>query len=255
VKVRDEGQRVVAWFSCGGPSAVTAKLAIAKYGAERVTVAYCDTGSEHSDNERFLADCERWLGKTVTRLKSDTYSTTWDVFEKRRFLRGPRGAPCTTELKKIVRQRFERSDDIQCFGYTADRMDAQRAERFRLNNFELMIETPLIDGNLSRSDCLAMLDRAGIAIPAMYLLGFNNNNCIGCVKAETAGYWNRVRRHFPATFDRMAKLERELGYALVRIAKQPVWLDELDPTLGANDEEPQFDCSLFCHIAEDEIAA
>ena len=67
--------RVVVWFSCGAPSAVAAKLALVKYG-ERVVVAYCDTGSEHEDNKRFLVNCERWLGVDVTRLKSAKYNDT-----------------------------------------------------------------------------------------------------------------------------------------------------------------------------------
>ena len=40
----------------------------------------------------------------------------------------------------------------------------------------------------------------------MYKLGYNNNNCIGCVKGGQA-YWNKIRIDFPETFNKMAKLE------------------------------------------------
>jgi hypothetical protein len=70
--------RLLGWFSCGAASAVAVKLT----GAEPV---YCEAGSEHPDNERFLADCERWFGAPVTRLRGG-YQDTWEVWEKRRYL-------------------------------------------------------------------------------------------------------------------------------------------------------------------------
>lgn len=57
---------------------------------------------------------------------------------------------------------------------------------------------------------MGMLWKAGIEIPAMYKMGYNNNNCIGCVKGGM-GYWNKIRKDFPKVFDRMAKIEREVG--------------------------------------------
>ena len=55
--------RIIGWFSCGAASAVAVKLT-------RALPVYCDTGAEHPDNIRFLADCERWFGLKVERLKS-----------------------------------------------------------------------------------------------------------------------------------------------------------------------------------------
>jgi hypothetical protein len=43
--------RTLAWFSCGVASAVATML------ASTSEPVYCETGSEHPDNERFLADC------------------------------------------------------------------------------------------------------------------------------------------------------------------------------------------------------
>ncbi len=55
-----------------------------------------------------------------------------------------------------------------------------------------------------------MIERAGIELPAMYKLGYRNNNCIGCPKGGM-GYWNKIRVDFPEVFERMAALQRELG--------------------------------------------
>ena len=61
----------------------------------------------------------------------------------------------------------------------------------------------------------------------MYGLGFQNNNCIGCVKATSPAYWARVRRYFPEVFDRRARQSREYGARLVRIDGERRFLDEL----------------------------
>jgi 3'-phosphoadenosine 5'-phosphosulfate sulfotransferase (PAPS reductase)/FAD synthetase len=238
---------------------VAAKLARQSAPGEFV-VAYCDTGSEHPDNERFLRDCEEWIGQPIIRLKSERYDDIWDVFERTGWLVGPGGARCTSELKKRVRNDFMRVSDLQVFGF--DRSEARRVERFKANNPEVRLLTPLLDRNLSKSDCLAMLQNAGIELPEMYKLGYDHNNCVGCVKGQK-GYWNKIRVDFPEVFERMAKLERKLNVAICKTEpKDPVtgkrkrlrvFLDELDPNDGRGVKEPTIACSLWCSEAESEL--
>ena len=57
-----------------------------------------------------------------------------------------------------------------------------------------------------------MLENLGIKRPAMYDLGYGNNNCIGCLKGGM-GYWNKIRIDFPEVFDRYSSLERETGHS------------------------------------------
>lgn len=246
---KDETRRTVVWFSAGAASAIAAKLTIAQ-NPPNLVIAYTDPGSEHPDNERFLNECEKWFGHQIIRLKSTKYADTWDVFERGRYLVSPYGAMCTVELKKKVRRNFQLHDDIQVFGYTSE--EQHRADRFREQNLEVDLRTPLIDYNLTKDDCIAMLQRSGIELPAMYKLGYRNNNCIGCVKGGM-GYWNKIRRDFPEVFERMAKVERSLNVSIIRSANQPVFLDELDPTRGNHADEPSFECSLLCTIAEQDI--
>lgn len=241
--------RVVCWFSAGAASAVATKLTLAEH--PEAVVAYTDPGSEHPDNRRFLDECEAWFGHPILRLRSDRYRDTWQVWEERRFLVGPTGALCTAELKKRVRFAFQRPDDVQVFGYTAE--ERHRADRFREQNPGVDLRTPLIERGLTKADCLALIDRARIALPAMYLLGYQNNNCIGCPKGGI-GYWNKIRRDFPAVFDRMAKLEREIGHSIQKDEHGPVWLDQLDPERGSHRDEPDIECSLLCAIAEDDLS-
>lgn len=241
-------RRLVVWFSCGAASAVTAKLCLAKYASEyEIAIARCVVANEHQDNDRFAADCEKWFGQPIVNLRSDEYADCWDVWEKRRYLVNQYGAPCTVHMKKHVRWAFEMDwqPDVQAYGYT--REEVTRAERFREFNPEIRLLTPLIDECLGKSDCLSLIQRAGIELPAMYRLGFNNN-CIGCVKGG-AGYWNHIRKVFPAVFDRMARLERKLGASILCVNGEPVYLDELPPDAGRH-TEPEIECSLFCIPAE-----
>lgn len=242
--------RRLCWVSAGAASAVAVKLDLAVHHDAEHVLAYTDPGSEHPDNARFLADLEVWFGRPITRLKSTRYADTWQVWRERRYLNGPTGALCTAELKKKPRFAFQHPDDVQVFGYTDDRRDRDRAARFAEQNPGVDCRFPLIENNLNRADCLALFERHVGPLQEMYRLGYPNNNCIPCVNGGL-GYFNSIRRDFPEAFDRMARLEREYGYALHREDDgKPIWLDELDPDRGDMATEPDFTCSLNCALVE-----
>lgn len=237
--------RMICWFSAGAASAVATKLINDRFECE---IIYCDTGSEHEDNKRFIKDCERWYGKKICIEKSDVYADTWEVFEKTRYLSGVAGARCTVELKKKIRQRIQIPyQDIQVFGFTNE--EKQRAKRFEQNNPEAAPIFPLIKENLSKADCFRILKEANIEIPQMYKLGYKNNNCIGCVKGQS-GYWNKIRMDFPEVFKRMATMERKLDVALNKRYEKGkrlrVFLDELPKTAGNYKSEPSLSCGVLC---------
>lgn len=238
--------RTLSWFSCGVASAVATKLT-----AEAAPV-YCETGAEHSDNARFLTDCERWFGRTVKRLKSDRYRDTWDVWQKRRYLSGIDGALCTTELKIMPRLAYQCPDDIHVFGYTADAADVERARRLRENFPELTIRTPLIERGVTKAGCLAIVQDAGIALPPLYAMGFRNNNCIPCVKATSPDYWALVRKRFPEQFERMARLSRELNVRLTRINDERKFIDEI-PADWPTTNPIQPACDFLCYLVETDL--
>lgn len=241
-------ERLLCSFSAGAASAVATKLAIEQNdGRLPVKIVYFNPGSEHEDNERFIYDCARWFGYPVETMRSAKYRDTWDVFRMERWLVGPQGAKCTTVLKKHLADKIERPTDLHTLGYDAS--ERRRALRFWQNQPEVRGWFPLIDAGITKEKCFSRLAQAGIPLPAMYLLGYRNNNCIGCVKGGT-GYWNKIRRDFPETFDRMAKVERELGAAICKTTingvRQKVFLDELDPNAGRYEDEPSMSCGVTC---------
>lgn len=242
--------RVISWFSCGAASAVATKLAITESKVP-VEVVYCHVKEEHPDNMRFLKDCEAWFGQPITVLEDEKYhGSIYEVFLKRKYIVGIQGAPCTLFLKKEVRKRYERPGDTQVFGYTLEEED--RVDRFLDANNDVKLWSILIEKSLTKQDCLAIIDRAGIELPQMYKLGYSNNNCIGCVKGGL-GYWNKIRVDFPEAFDKMAKTERLLGVKILKSKGERIYLDELPVGSGDYPSEQSIECGIFCHMAEQDI--
>lgn len=229
-------------FSCGAASGVSLLLA-ARSGAE-VDAVYADTGGEHHDNMRFLHDMERLTGVTVTVVRSDKYISPLDVWSRRRFIKGPAGAVCTSELKRRPLSTFWDMDHDHVFGF--DIGEGERLERIRLNEAPVVVRSLLIERRLSKADCFQILHANNIELPAMYRLGFNNANCIGCPKGGK-GYWNKVRKHFPETFAAVAVLQRDLGRGSAFWAGdgERLMLDEL-PLSAGDHTEPNIECGLFC---------
>ncbi len=248
--------RIVCWFSCGAASAVATKMAIEQNAKKEnplpLEVVRCYVAEEHPDNDRFAEDCEKWFGVPVRVLKNEKYDgSIYKVFEKRKYIVGVGGAPCTTHLKKEIRKGFQQFGDLQVFGYTVEEQD--RLDRFIDSNNDAQVWPVLIDFNLTHDDCLAIVARAGIELPAMYKLGYKNNNCVGCVKGG-AGYWNKIRNDFPEMFDRMSKMERHLGVSILKVKGKRIYLDQLDTNSGHYPSEKEVQCGIMCEVAEREIA-
>lgn len=228
---------VICWFSCGIASTIATKLAIDKY--ELTDIYYIDTGSEHPDNIRYLSDCEKWFDKEIHILKNSNYKNHFDVIEKTRYINGVGGARCTKELKKNV--RFELEDRLKTWKYQVigyDITEKRRAEKFKMQYPNVRAIFPLIEHGITKSECITLVRRAGIQIPKMYELGYNNNNCIGCVKGGK-GYWNAIRHDFPEIFERMSGMERKLGRSCIN----GCFLDQLPYVEIKRVIES---CSLFC---------
>lgn len=235
--------RTVAWFSCGAASAVAAKLAVEKYG-EKCVVANCDTTEdEHPDNKRFRNDVEKWLGVSIIQIRSTQFVNVDDVIEKTGYMSGVAGARCTTELKKKPRFDFQYFNDIHVFGLTFD--ERKRVKVFEKNNPELYLDWILVNEGLTKKDCFEVIKNAGIKRPQIYEEGFDNANCIGCLKAQSAKYWNLVRRLYPVIFKKRCEQSRKLGVKLVKYKGQRIFLDEL-PENAMDKTKDVIECGVLC---------
>ncbi len=246
--------RIVCQFSCGAASAVATKLALAEYG-DRVVILNAFIKEEHPDNRRFLADCERWFEREIVVVSNIKYNaSTHEVWSRKRFIKGAVGAPCSFELKRNLLDAFRLPADKIVIGFTAEETGRFENLQDRLGGYDVL--APLIEKNLTKADCLAMIERAGIALPEMYRLGFHNANCIGCPKGG-AGYWNKIREVFPEQFIQIADIQESIGegakFLRDRRTNERIYLRELDPTHGRIEDEPAISCSFFCEMAEQDI--
>ncbi|MGO3543570.1 MAG: hypothetical protein ACTIOG_13895 [Pseudomonas helleri] len=244
--------RIVCQFSCGAASAVATKLALAQYGETHdVQIINAFLANEHKDNRRFLADCQAWFGQEIVELRDEKYGADIiQVFRRERYMKGLRGAPCTKLLKRRLLDTWKNPGDVMVFGYTAE--EADRLDDFRERNPDRPVVAPLIEMGLGKEDCKAMILRAGIQLPEMYLKGYDNANCIGCVKGGE-GYFRAIREDFPVEFEELCKVQDELGPGSYlhrnRKTNERFSLRDLgDGPIRRNEALPA--CSFFCEIAE-----
>jgi hypothetical protein len=239
--------QIVVWFSCGAASAVAAKKTIEKYGKQHnVRIVNNPVKNEHSDNERFLKDCENWFGQKIERAINKKFPNCdiTEIFDKRKYMSGNAGAPCTMLLKKEARYQFEKENDIDfhVLGFTIEEWKRQK----RFNTLERGNTMPvLITQLITKEDCFKILQKEGIKLPEIYSLGFPNANCIGCVKSSSPTYWNLVRNTFPDVYNERAKQSKEIGCKLVKLKGKRIFLDELKPT-NKGGKIQTWECSIFC---------
>jgi hypothetical protein len=253
--------RIVCQFSCGAASAVAAKLTLAQHPDAILVNAFIK--NECEDNRRFLADCERWLGRTVTVLRDQKYGAdVITVFRTVGYIKGPNGASCTSRIKRGLLRTFEQPGDVLVLGFTAE--EQERYDDWLQDWPDRPIMAPLIERGLTKEDCKAMVLRAGIELPLQYRRGYANANCKVCIKGGM-GYMRAAREDFPIEFEEMCAAEdyvHSLHGDNARIFRhrsgphvgQRFALRDLpDGPVDRNDGPPE--CGLFCESAEQEYSA
>jgi hypothetical protein len=231
----------VCWFSTGVSSFVACYLA-----KDIDKVIYTHIENQHPDSLRFLEDCEKILGRNIEILQSPYFKSVDDVILGTRYINGPAGAACTRILKRQVRKQWEAENPGRhTYIWGLDAKEKVRAEHMVENMPQFDHKFPLIEAGITKERAHGIAKSLGIQRPAMYDLGYPNNNCIGCVKGGM-GYWNKIRRDFPEVFDRRAKQERIIGHSCIK----GIYLDELDPNRGKMNLEIFPDCGVACELQE-----
>ena len=237
------GMFTVAWFSAGVSSAVMTKLLLE---SEIDAIVYTHIDDQHPDTMRFLHDCEDWFQQQILVVQSP-YKCVANAVKSaggRGYINGPAGAACTRLLKKRIRQELEtRWTEPEHLRYVwgLDMKELNRAIRIRETMPDVAHTFPLIDKGLTKSDVHAIAAKAGLQRPEMYERGYQNNNCIGCLKGGKA-YWNKIRVDFPEVFAERAALERSVGASCIN----GCYLDELDPEAGRNMPPICASCGMAC---------
>jgi hypothetical protein len=241
----------VSWFSAGVSSAVATWLVRDQVDK----IIYTHIEDQHPDTMRFVKDCEAWFGKPVEILQSP-YKTVAAAIRSSgaRYVNGVHGAKCTDFLKRRVRKEWECEHQWfnkfrYVWGMDIDETKPRapkglsRVDALREAMPEVEHLFPLVDKGITKEEAHGILKQAGVKRPAMYDLGYRNNNCIGCVKGGK-GYWNKIRVDFPQVFAARAAMEREIGGTCIN----GTWLDELDPAAGRDDGPVVEECGAMCEV-------
>lgn len=272
--------KIICWWSGGVTSAVACKLAIDLFGNDKCRVIMIDTQNENEDTYRFKTDCEKWYGlpiETITAI-GGKWQSIQDVWITRKSLNTATGAICSTELKRVVREKWEKENNFkhQVFGFEFEPKEFNRAKGMTMNHPKVKAIYPLLMYGLTKKDCLQIISDAKIEVPLVYKLGYKNNNCFktGCVQGGI-GYWQKIQCEDVAKFNEMADMEHYLtelkGEPVTMLKDQSneakakskedktkafVFLrkNEKYPDLKSIDEMPQckveplFECNGMCGI-------
>lgn len=207
---------VICWWSGGVTSAIANLIALEVYGVDRCRFIFIDTKNEDDDTYRFMKDCERLYGKEIEILSviGDKYESIEDVWRKHKSLNVAKGAICSSELKKAVRLKWQKTNEYtyQVFGFDMDEL--KRCISMLNDKSEPSPIFPLLLKGMHKQDCIDLLIENKINPPSAYRMGFRNNNCLktGCVQGGI-GYWQKMRDDKPDVFNRMADMEHELTEA------------------------------------------
>ena len=268
-------KNIICWWSGGITSAVACKLAIDLFDKLHCRVIMIDTYNEHEDTYRFKQDCEQWYGINIESITAigDKYKSIQDVWIKHKSLNVATGAICSTVLKRLVREEWQKynSYKYQIFGFEFTKKEFNRALSLQMNHPKTKPIFPLLMLGYDKDKCIKIVQEAGIIVPITYQLGFKNNNCFntGCVQGGI-GYWQKMRNDFPDKFNAMADMEHQLtelkGQPVTMLKDQSkdakessnvlVFLKKHSdyPNLKSIDEmpickvEPLFECNGFCGI-------
>tara|TARA_R110001599_G_C12089271_1_gene645871 strand:- start:66 stop:911 length:846 start_codon:yes stop_codon:yes gene_type:complete len=258
--------KIIGWWSGGITSAVACKLSIDLYGKENLRIIFIDTMNEDDDTYRFMKDCSDWYGIEIETITSTKHKSIQEVWRRYNALNNAKGAVCSSELKRQVRETWEKTNEWkhQIFGFELD--EYKRAKGMVLNHPQTKPLFPLMMYGLSKKDCIKIVQDADIEVPNMYSLGFLNNNCFktGCVQGGI-GYWQKMGRDFPEKFDAMAKMEHELtdvkgkpvtmlkdqsksgGLVFLKPHKDYLQMKDISMMKG-REPKPLFDCNGMCGI-------
>jgi hypothetical protein len=256
--------RIVCQFSCGAASAIATKLAYAQYG-DRCETVNAFVANECEDNRRFLADAESWIGQKFTVLRDTKYGADINnVFRSVGFLKGPRGASCTTRIKRGLLKAYEQPGDVLVLGFTAEEQERADDWREQWGDSRPAI-FPLIERGLTKEDCKAMVLRAGIDLPLQYRRGYQNANCKVCIKGGEK-YMRAARDDFPEEFEEVCKSEdyaaslhgenaRLLRYRSGPLKGQRFALRDLSHDGPRDRADAPPECGVMCELAEQEYTA
>ncbi|MFD8316207.1 adenine nucleotide alpha hydrolase family protein [Kitasatospora purpeofusca] len=200
----------------------TRVAALARRRGEELVLLIADTRAEHPDLWRFSYEAARLLRVPLTRVCDGR--TPWEVFADNRWLGNSRLAHCSLELKikpcrRWLEENADPARDRLYIGLDNSPRDQARARAITAGWLPWQVLYPLHDEpELTKEHLFDEARSLGIAIPTLYELGYDHNNCHGlCVKAGHR-QWRRTLQLFPEEFAGAEAAEEQLRAELGDVA-------------------------------------
>lgn len=198
-----KNESIICWWSGGVKSAVSCLLAIELFGKENCRIIFIDTCNEHIDTYRFFIDCQVLFGKEIEiitgikdykhKLKAYNkifvdrskyyqpnpnlhYYSIADVWKYYNSLNVSYGAICSTDLKRVVREKWQLENEYknQVFGFEFTKKEFNRALSLSLNHEQAKPIFPLLLKGYDKKECIEILNNLGVDIPQYYKDGFKS---------------------------------------------------------------------------------
>ena len=198
----DDGESVYFLSFGGGVNTVALMVMLVQEGAPLDGVIFADTGGETSETYRSVEVAKEYLGENQISFttvqarprETDLYGTAF----RRRVIPSVQWRWCTRDFKVRPIHKYYRGLDChvnQYMGIAVDEIHRMKDSRepFVTNLY------PLIDNRLTRSDCIAVIESAGLPVP-------QKSGCFFCPFNSTER-WRELLKLQPELFDKAIELE------------------------------------------------
>ena len=214
----------VVMFSGGVGSWAAAKRVAERHGTENLILLFADTLMEDEDLYRFLDEAAEDVGGRLVKVADGR--NPWDVFNDVRFLGNTRVDPCSKILKRELLDKWldancDRDHTTVHLGISWDEEHRFVRAKSRFDSKGWTCSAPLCEEPLPPMGsewALEELDKAGIARPRLYAMGFKHNNCGGfCIKAGQA-HFELLLRVMPERYAYHEEQEQDIRMTLGDVA-------------------------------------
>lgn len=220
----------------GGKDSTAMLLRMLEEGMPVDLILFCDTGLEFEGMYRHLDRLEAYIGRPITRLKSQyTYEYLMlehipkrknpALLDKKGFSwAGPHNRWCTAMLKTRVVDKYLKDLSKE---YTVEQYIGIAAdESHRIRDFNY----PLVDWGMTESDCLAYCKERGFDWDGLYEI-FSRVSC-WCCPLQPFSELRKLRKHFPDLWKQLGEWDEQTwrtflkNYSVIQLETRFAFEDE-----------------------------
>lgn len=221
--MKDKPKLHVVSFS-GGKDSTAMLLRMIEENYPIDIILYCDTGLEFPEMEEHIDKVEKYIGRSITRLKSEKDFMYWATEHIREVksdkIPGTKsgdivngyGYPtlfsrwCTNKLKTQVISNYfkELRKDFEIIEYVGIAVDEPKRKRDKVY--------PLIEWKMTEVDCLQYCYDRGFNWGGLYEI-WNRVSC-WCCPLQSLGDLRKLKKHRPELWDRLKEMDNELSKTL-----------------------------------------